>query len=92
MINDSNKAIKNIGHEATTNKQLLMPEKLKQSLLLTCSKAMEKTGNNDKTINQMPARKSKAKSQLKLLYQAKFLVYKSNKNAMNNIGHEGTNE
>ena len=53
---------------------------------------MEKTGNNDKTINQMPARKSKAKSQLKLLYQAKFLVYKSNKNAMNNIGHEGTNE
>ena len=24
---------KNIGHEATTNKQLLMPEKLKQSLL-----------------------------------------------------------
>ena len=27
------KAIKNIGHEATTNKQLLMPEKLKQSLL-----------------------------------------------------------
>ena len=33
MINDSNKAIKSIGHEATTNKQLLMPEKLKQSLL-----------------------------------------------------------
>ena len=24
---------KNIGHEATTNKQLLMPENLKQSLL-----------------------------------------------------------
>ena len=33
VINHSNKAIKNIGHEATTNKQLLMPEKLKQSLL-----------------------------------------------------------
>ena len=48
MINDSNKAIKNIGHEATTNKQLLMPEKLKQSLIV---KRWKKTGNNDKTIN-----------------------------------------
>ena len=43
MINDSNKAIKSIGHEATTNKQLLMPEKLKQSLYKKFdSKAMEK--------------------------------------------------
>ena len=38
----------------------------------------------------MPARKSKAKK-LKLLYQKRFLAYKSNKNALNNIGHEGTN-
>ena len=43
---------KNIGLEATTNKELLMPEKLKQSCYKKCdSKAIENTGNNDKTIN-----------------------------------------
>ena len=41
----------------------------------------------------MPARKKQSETELKLLYQAKFLVYKrDNKNAMNNIGHEWTNE
>ena len=82
---------KYISHEATTNKEHLMAEKLKQSFRYTKvgSKAIEKTGNKELTINYKPTkaeRKAKAMEAGKIFFE----LIKAIKNVMKNIGHEGT--
>ena len=51
---------------------------------------MEKTGNKELTINYKPA-KAKRKAKAMEAGEKIFEVIKAIKNAMKNIGHEGTN-
>ena len=65
---------------------ILSPERVKINNKTNASHKAQKTNRWETRCGQKKSEK------LKLLYQANSVVYKSDKNAMNNIGHEGTNE